>query len=568
MELYDKLTNYHNTDDYPFHMPGHKRQADDGFIPYGLDITEIDGFDNLHEPNDVIKRCLDKLTEFFESDRTYMLVNGSTGGILSAISACTQKYDKILIARNCHKSVYNAVYLNELHAEYVYPSIIPDCANLDYKPSDGVYSYGARSVTGGVSPNVILNKLEESPDIKMVIITSPTYEGIVSDVRSIAKICHERGIVLMVDEAHGAHFDMHDYFPNSALSMGADIVIQSTHKTLSSLTQTALLHVKSNLVEISEIEKYLKIYQTSSPSYVFMASLDRCYTEIIKEGTLLFETFVKRIKNFRINCEKLTHIGILSDKVKRKFSVYDYDKTRLVIFSKSSKITGPELYRRLQHKYHLVCEMAQMGYVVAICTYMDSQEGLDRLYDALVEIDRELRIGVSANVNSAIKQAYGIKNNISTLRSLSAPDIKYKNNGSTFDVSVGYDAKHELEELGHSSDKLGYNLNAQAIVKYSSSEVDRMEREIYPFESSEGKISADYVYVYPPGIPVIVPGELITKEAFDTVLEYKRMGFNIYGISNDGEKLFISVVKEGFMKKSLTEFFGNKRFVDTSRPEK
>ena len=250
-ELYDKILEYTESDFYPFHMPGHKRNVLDVDNPYFYDITEIDGFDNLHNPQGILKDKMDAAKEFYDSDKTFFLVNGSTCGIMAAISSVVKEKESVLVARNCHKSVFSAIYINNLDVQYVLP--------------DYIERYG---IDGGISPSKVEMMLDKNPEIKAVIITSPTYEGVVSDVEKIAEIAHSRNVVLIVDEAHGAHFGMHKAFPKSALSQGADIVIQSLHKTLPALTQTAIMHVKSRLVDIKKLEAMISVFETSSPSYV------------------------------------------------------------------------------------------------------------------------------------------------------------------------------------------------------------------------------------------------------------------------------------------------------------
>mgnify|MGYP005761843149 FL=1 len=199
--LYVKLKEYSASDYYPFHMPGHKRNplitgAD---LPYEIDITEIDGFDDLHHASSILKGAEERAARAYRAEETHYLINGSTAGILSAVLGCSERGRKILIARNCHKSVYNAVYLNELHPVYVYP---------EFDERTGL--------NGEIRPEKVARILKSEQDICAVVITSPTYDGVVSDVRMISDIAHEKGIPLIVDEAHGAHFGFHPYFPENS----------------------------------------------------------------------------------------------------------------------------------------------------------------------------------------------------------------------------------------------------------------------------------------------------------------------------------------------------------------
>ena len=214
-----KLKALAQSDVYPFHMPGHKRQLS-GFFPYEFDITEIEEFDNLHHAKGLLLEAQQYAAQMYQSWKAYYLVNGSTCGILAAISAVTTKGGRILVARNCHKAVYNAIYLRGLKAEYVYPVAT---------------HYG---IQGQIQATDVERKLVEKPDIQAIVITSPTYDGLVSDIRAIADLAHTHGIPLIVDEAHGAHFGLDEAFPDNATVLGADAVIMSVHKTLPAPTQT------------------------------------------------------------------------------------------------------------------------------------------------------------------------------------------------------------------------------------------------------------------------------------------------------------------------------------------
>ena len=267
--LYDKLIEYSKSGTYPLHMPGHKRNTKllQGVDPFDIDITEITDFDNLHNAEGIIKESMENAAKYYGVKKTWYLVNGSSSGILAAIHSVTDIGDKILIGRNCHKSVYNAIEARNLNAEYVYPEFIDEL-----------------NMCGGYEPEKIREILCNNSDIKAVVITSPTYEGIVSDIKKIAEVVHAQGAILIVDEAHGAHFRVSDKLPRPAYECGADIVIESVHKTLPSLTQTALLHLNSDRVLEKKITKALAIYQTSSPSYLLMASIEKCIYYMSKNG--------------------------------------------------------------------------------------------------------------------------------------------------------------------------------------------------------------------------------------------------------------------------------------------
>ena len=304
--LYRKLREYGESDYYGFHMPGHKRQLGSFENPYKFDITEIDGFDDLHHPerDGVLTRAQERAAGLYGAEETHFLVGGSTAGILSAISGCTRRGGRILMARNCHRSVYHAAELGGLEAEYLYPQQIASPGiNGPVLPED---------VERALAEKEAFSEQEKGQDARKaagwfqaVVITSPTYDGICSDVRAIAKICHRHEVPLIVDQAHGAHFPFSDYFPEDAVSAGADVVIHSVHKTLPSLTQTALLHIQGRLADRERIRHFLSVYQSSSPSYILMASIDACMELLETKGEALFREHAQLLEIFREGCRDL-----------------------------------------------------------------------------------------------------------------------------------------------------------------------------------------------------------------------------------------------------------------------
>lgn len=235
MNLLEYLENYNKKNMIPMHMPGHKRNIE--LAPYlkklyaNCDFTEIYGMDDLHSPESILKEAMIRAENLWNSKHSYYLVNGSTGGILAGIRACTNRGDYVLVARNCHKSVYNAIDICGLKPIYILPNMIADLP---------IYS--------SVNPQVVYNQIEKNKKIKLVIITSPTYEGIISDIGKISEIAHSFDIPVLVDEAHGAHLDISPYFIGGAVKNGADVIVQSLHKTLPSLTQTGIIQDRKSVV--------------------------------------------------------------------------------------------------------------------------------------------------------------------------------------------------------------------------------------------------------------------------------------------------------------------------------
>lgn len=460
--LYEKLEAYGKSDYYGFHMPGHKRNSDvtRANLPYGIDITEIEGFDNLHHAEEIIREAEVRAASMYHAEETHYLINGSTAGILSAVMGCTKKGGKILMARNCHKSVYHAVFLNELRPVYIYPEF-DETMELNM----------------AVSPEKIERLLEEHKEVQAVVLTSPTYDGVLSDIERISEIVHQKKIPLIVDEAHGAHFGFHPYFPENANTKGADVVIHSLHKTLPALTQTALIHLNGTRIDRRKIRNYLHIFQTSSPSYVLMASMDECLRMVAEQGDVLFETYVKNLESKRGELKKLKHIRLMETE--------EFDRSKLVlsvkdtILKKENRVfTGKMLYERLLLEYHLQMEMAAGSYVIAMTSIGDTKEGMDRLISALFEIDEELE------KNSEKEKRY-------------------------------YLPRQE-----------------QVLTSFEVEGMRRMENvKSLSWKESAGFISMEYAYLYPPGIPLIVPGERITKETAAMLVDYQNKGFSVEGIS-------------------------------------
>lgn len=457
-----KLQEYAKTNTYPFHMPGHKRRMQMEIDPYAIDITEIDGFDNLHHAEDILKEAQSRAAELYGSKKAYYLVNGSTCGLLAAICASVSRRGEMIVARNCHKAVYHGIYLQELTPHYLYPGITQD------------------GISCAIVPEAVAHALEKYPKAQAVLITSPTYDGIVSDIAQIADIVHKSGRILIVDEAHGAHFGITDtrIFPDTAVHCGADIVIQSLHKTLPSFTQTALLHICSSRVDPARLETCLDIFETSSPSYVLMAGMERCIRLTAEEGDLRLRALSDRIHGFHEKLQKLSRLRLLTKTVFSTEQAFDFDESRILIYTGEAGITGKELYDRLLHKYELQMEMATGNYILAMTSFMDSKEGFDRFAEALLAIDKELT--ENKNCKTQVMKFMEI----------------YTPKQSLCTIAQAVDGKKEALRL-----------------------CDAKDRAV-----------ADYLYLYPPGIPLLAPGEIITQKVIDDILLCQSAGLTIHGL--------------------------------------
>ncbi len=473
--LFDRLKDYSENGATPMHMPGHKRNV--GGIEFleelgaKYDITEIDGFDDLHNPHGILSEAMQSAASLWQSENCFFLVNGSTCGILAAVSAAAKLNGngKLIMARNCHKSVYNATELNNITPIYIIP---PPVAGFGF--------------CGSISPRDIEISVRDNPGTP-VILTSPTYEGILSNISEIAVICHMYGSPLIVDEAHGAHLNLSQYFSGGAISAGADIVVQSLHKTLTGLTQTGLLHLDSGLISPDDILRELAVFETSSPSYLLMASIDGTRELLEERGPELFKAWNRRLDRFDTLVSPLQNLKIpghsdlfecqkkdgLPGYFKRGIesrAVYGYDRSKILISCEGTDTTGISLMNELRTSYGIECEMAACGYVVAMTGILDSSENIERLAKALCALDGEIRGTAPRLPFTAAK--------IPTRR-----------------VSV--------------------------------SEARKSESKLMSIKDAKGKISAEYVWAYPPGIPLVVPGEELTEDTVRSLIIQREAGVSL-----------------------------------------
>ena len=499
--LINRLAAYARSDMYPVHMPGHKRRTgpEDSFMnscvdsftnPFAVDITEIEGFDNLHHPEGILKDSMKWAADVYGADQTYYLINGSTGGILAAVCGSVPRGGRILVSRNCHKSVYHGICLNQLKTSYVYPQEI-----------EGL------GIQGGITAEDVDRMLNRYMDTQAVLIVCPTYDGIVSDIEAIARIVHRAGLPLIVDEAHGAHFRYDAMFPASALDLGADVVIQSVHKTLPSLTQTALLHIKCNrpdggcYADRERIDRYIHMVQSSSPSYVLMASIENSIYQMEQTDTA---PYGKQLHRLRRRLGQMRHLRLADTGLIGQAGIRDLDISKIVVSTRGTCLypaedgltgfTGAQLDDILRREYHLEMEMCGADYVTAITTVMDSGEGLERLGDALTRIDSQLT------------------------------DAGYKPDGRS------------------GNQKSVYSMRCDTAMSMGEAMEENMAS--VGLEDSAGCISGEFVYIYPPGIPIVAPGEWISRPILEVILEYRDKGLPVQGPADQSLRTIRVVQKD------------------------
>ncbi len=454
--ILDELMKNNKNNLISFHVPGHKNGKIYDLLGYKdllesiykMDTTEIIGTDNLHSPEGIIKKSQEKASRVFKSNKTYFLVNGTTCGIQASIMSICNDNDKILVNRDCHHSVINACILGNINPVYI-----------DYKLDNDYF------ILEGVLEEDVIKSIDENLDAKALVLTYPTYYGAIYDLEKICEYAHKKNMVVIVDEAHGAHLGLSEKLPKTALEQGADIVIQSTHKTLPSFTQSSMLHIKGGKVDSSKISEILRIIETSSPSYLLMSSLEIATEIYEKYGRDLMDKLLENIDNFIKDISKNDFV-----KVYNKF-----DKTKIFISLKKLGITGYELEKILR-KNNIQVELSNYYGVLLICT-------ISNYYDDFESIKNAIN-----NIITDKKDKY-----FEELRTINYPKIIPK--------------------------KI---LNPREAFYKNKKSV-----KIY---DSIGQISGEYIIPYPPGVSILSPGEIITKEIIDYILYLKEM--NISGISD------------------------------------
>ncbi len=431
---------------YPFHMPGHKRNPAFAFCehPISLDTTEVTGADDLHDPHGMLAETMALAARLTGSRQSYLLINGSTAGLLTGITAATHRGDTVLVARNCHRAVAHALAL---------AGVKPVWLSSEWNAALGVYEQ--------LSPESVRQALADHPEATLTVVTSPTYEGVVSDITAIAEITHAAGSTLLVDEAHGAHFGYSPLFPQSAVTLGADIVVQSLHKTLPSPTQTALLHVCSERIDADRVQRQLSVFQTSSPSYLLMAGIDRCLRLLDSHGTALFDAYEQRLTAFRRAAAPWLR-------------PVNGDPGKFIIPCEN----GAQLARNLREQYRLETEMHGAHHVLAMTSVADTDEGFDRLAAALA-----------------------------ALRPIPSSDRIPCPPPPT--VAVSPAAAHDADS------------------------------ERIPLAQAAGRVAAEQLFCYPPGIPLAVPGERLTDELLQYIRDHRAAGIAIRGAENETVKVLL-----------------------------
>ena len=486
----------------PLHMPGHQRNAEMGTaLPYAYDYTEVEELDNLHAPEGILQEAMNRTAAYYGCSDCFYLVNGSSSGLQAGIFTLLEEGDEVVVARNCHRSVFYALSLRKAKIHFLLPEFWEDF-----------------SCFGSVSLKEVERLLREFPKSKALIFTSPSYEGVVSDVEGIARLCHENGLSLLVDEAHGAHFSPKKgaSFPESAIALGADLVVQSPHKTLCSLTQSAWILGNGERYSREKLSFYLSVFQTTSPSYPLMLSLEKATTLLETEGEALFSRWKKVMRGFREKARTLSYFSFLWEKEEACFAM-DFSKIFLRALGIPKLRLGRDLAKLLREDYGIESEMHSGENLLLMTGPFISEEELDRLFLALKDIER--RFGEEKGKPSADD------------RGRPSADDRGRQAGDGMSGLIEGSAKSLQSKLLSSA-------LYQISVADNSLQISEglKEGEELNLRDGEGRICLEYLSLYPPGIPLLFPGEKLTREKIQGIEALEKEGIELqYSRHRQGE---------------------------------
>jgi arginine decarboxylase len=467
--IVDALQEWVTKSHAPFYTPGHKRGIGMNSLLkdwWGADVLkwdlpELPGLDNLHAPSGIIESAQALAAEVFGAQQTWFLVNGSTAGVIAAIIATCGDGDKIILPRNIHSSAIAGI----IHA-----GAVPIFINPEYdRDSD---------LTHSITPESVKFALEQHPDAKAVMLVYPTYYGAGGDLGAIAEIVHSYDIPLLIDEAHGAHFGWHPNLPPAALSLGADLSVQSTHKLLGSLTQSAMLHVNSRRIDRDRVSRSLRSIQTTSPSYLLLATLDAARQQMALHGKELMSKTIELARIARARISQIERLALVTLDAATPGGRY-FDLTRLTVTVTGLNLTGFAADEILTYQLGVVAELPSLRHLTFIISLGNTLADIDRLVNAFTELATNHRQERSLELPSIVPPAELLTTMAMTPR-----------------------------------------------------QADRSRQTRISIEAAVGKISAESICPYPPGIPVIMPGEIITIAAVDYLQQVLELGGEIAGCND------------------------------------
>lgn len=457
---FDAMIKYVDDRIVPFHTPGHKqgkgavekfrRFMGEKALKLDLDIDDIENYEKVLESAEKLA------AEAYGVDKTFFLVNGTTSGVhLMILSTCSYG-DEIIVPRNAHKSIISGIILAGAVPVFI-PSDMDEELHIPYN----------------VTPEDVEEAIKNHPQVKAVIIVNPTYYGLTTDIKKIADIVHSYNKLLLVDEAWGAHFKFHPELPDSAVEIGADMCVNSTHKLLSAMTQTSMLHIQGDRINPARVKSILSLIQTTSPSCILRASLDCARMQMATEGKELLSKTIQLATKVRNEINKIPGLYCFGKELIGKPGVYNMDPTRLTITVKGKGYTGYEVERILQEQYKIKIEMSDLFNIVVIISIGDSEQDVDYLLSCLKRL-----------TFAEISQKYGRLINF----------------------------LHDFPQQVLTPHDAVFNKQKAVELTYAS-----------------GEISGELIVPFPPGIPLLYPGERISKELIDYIQLEAKAGMRFNG---------------------------------------
>ena len=459
--VYEALERFRRQRVVPFDVPGHKRGRGNpelvkllGEQCVSLDVNSMKPLDNLCHPVSVIMEAEQLAAEAFGAAHAYFMVGGTTSAVQSMVLTACKQGDKIIMPRNVHRSAINALVLCGAEPVYVNPDVDAHIG-----------------IALGMELSDVEKAIKAHPDATAVFVNNPTYYGICSDLRGIVKLAHEHGMMVLVDEAHGTHLSFHEKLPVSAMEAGADMSAISMHKSGGSLTQSSLLLLNEN-VNTRYVEQVINLTQTTSASYLLLSSLDISRRNLALRGRESFEKVRQMAEYAREEINSIGGYYAYGKDLVNGSSIFDYDVTKLSVYTRDIGLTGIEVYDLLRDEYDIQIEFGDIGNILAYISIGDRIQDIERLVGALEDI----------------KRLY------------SKP------------VSRLHNAEYITPIVAATPQKAFYS-----------------EKALVPIGETPGKICGEFVMCYPPGIPILAPGEMVTEEIVDYILFAKEKGCSMQG---------------------------------------
>ena len=473
--LVDALRKHLNNRVVRFDVPGHKggrgnKEFRDfiGEEAMKMDVNSMKPLDNLCHPTSVIREAQDIAAKAFGAKEAYFMVSGTTGSVQAMIMSTCKAGDKLIMPRNVHRSAINALVICGATPVYINPGLNKKLG-----------------ISLGMSVSDVKKAIKENPDAKAILVNNPTYYGICSDLKSIVKLAHENNMLVLVDEAHGAHFYFGDNMPISAMAAGADMAAISMHKTGGSLTQSSIL-LSGERINADYVRQIINLTQTTSSSYLLLTSLDAARKNLSINGKALFKKTIDFAEYARTEINKLGGFYAYGRELIDNDMVCDFDSTKLSVFTKDIGLAGIEVYDILRDEYNIQIEFGDLGNILAIILAGDRGLEIERLISSLAEIKR----------------------------------LYSKDSAGMFD--------HEYID---------------PIVVMPPQKAFFSNKQYIPIIESAGKISGEFVMAYPPGIPILAPGEKITEEIISYIMYAKEKGCLLTG-TEDMKVEFINVIDD------------------------